>query len=412
MTIKLYNTMKRRKVKFEPTEKKKLKMFVCGPTVYDSMHLGHARVFIFYDLLSKFFEINNYKINFVINLTDLDPKIFEKAKNDKVKYNVISEKYTKEFLRDIDLLNINSKITFAKASDYVDEAINQINGLIANKFAYKSSGKVFYNTLKFLDYGKLSNQTSAEIKLRRLEIDPDKTSQSDFPLWVPSEENEPVWDTKFGNGKPGWHIEDTAISIKLLGERYDIHGGAKELIFPHHEAEIAQAEGFTGKKPFVKYWIHTGLLKINGKKMSKSLKNSIKVSDLLKQYESNVIKLYFCSYKYRKDMNFNTEEINEIKKTFRIIKNAVKKLNSINNSRYNTTKKEEGNDWSDFKRCFYEYLADDMDTPNAVNELKEFSGWVNNSNNKLLNNEIKQVFFTMCWSLGLIFEKGFIPLKN
>ena len=149
-----------------------------------------------------------------------------------MKYNVISEKYTKEFLRDIDLLNINSKITFAKASDYVDEAINQINGLIANKFAYKSSGKVFYDTLKFSDYGKLSKQTSAEIKLRRLEIDPDKRSQSDFPLWVPSEENEPVWNTKFGNGKPGWHIEDTAISIKLLGERYDIHGGAKELIFP------------------------------------------------------------------------------------------------------------------------------------------------------------------------------------
>jgi len=411
MIIKLYNTIKRRKVKFEPIEKKEVKMFVCGPTVYDSMHLGHARVFIFYDLLSKLFEINNYKIKFVINLTDLDPKIFEKAKNNNVEYNIISEKYTKEFLHDLKLLKINSEIIFAKASDYVDEAINQINVLINNKFAYVSSGKVFYNTSNFLEYGKLSNQTSAEIKLRRLDIDPDKRNQSDFLLWVPSEDNEPRWNTKFGTGKPGWHIEDTAISIKLLGERYDIHGGAKELIFPHHEAEIAQAEGFTGKKPFVKYWVHTGLLKINGKKMSKSLKNSIRINDLLKKYESNVIKLYFCSYKYRKNMNFNTEEINDTKKVLMIVKNAIKKLDSINNSNNISIKKQSKNKWINFKRCFYEYLADDMDTPKAVNKLREFSEWINN-NDKLLNKELEQDFLTMCWSLGLVFKKDFIPSKN
>ena len=271
MVFQIYNTLTGKKERFESLSKDKVKMFVCGPTVYDLMHLGHARTFIFYDILARFIVSKGYGLDFVINITDLDAKVFTRAKAEKVEYKVISEKYTEAFYNDLRALGVRDIITFAKASDFVKESIEQVVKLVEKGYAYPVAGMVFYGTSKHSDYGKLSHQSMVELKLRRLDIDPNKKMQSDFLLWRPSEKDEPVWSSPYGNGRPGWHIEDTAISIKILGQQYDIHGGAGDLVFPHHEAEIAQAEAITGRKPFVKYWVHMGILDISGNKIVKPL---------------------------------------------------------------------------------------------------------------------------------------------
>lgn len=409
MVLRLYNTLTERKEEFKPLAESTVKMFVCGPTVYDYIHLGHARTFTFYDMLARLLTYKGNNIKFVMNITDLDDKVFAKAREEGTSFTSVSEKFISEFLYDLKALNVNAVTNFAKASDFVQESIRQMVELVKKGYAYAVDGTVFYDTSNFKDYGKLSHQTSTDLKLRRLDLDPRKKNQSDYLLWRPSAPDEPRWDTPYGSGRPGWHIEDTAISIKLLGERYDIHGGAQDLVFPHHEAEIAQAEALTGRKPFVNHWIHMGMLHIRGEKMSKSLKNYITVKDALKKYPVDSLKLYFYSHKYRNTMDFDPSEMRSASKIASKISKAATKLRH----HLRRPSKSEGTrtDWKQFERRFYTAVDNDLNTPKAVVALTDFADWIN----RKLDGNISQTSFTsilnsflgMCWILGLSYVDDF-----
>ncbi|MFC1753667.1 class I tRNA ligase family protein, partial [Thermoproteota archaeon] len=285
----MYNTLSNKKEKFQPRKNKVVKMFVCGPTVYDSAHLGHARTYLVYDVLIKYLKTLGFKTTFIINITDIDDKVLEKAELEGIPFKDLAENYTQEFIECLKLLKITSIDSLHKASEYLNEIESQIEYLIKNGNAYDVKGNIFFDITTFPSYGKLSNQTRFEFMLRRLNPDPDKRDQRDFILWRKWISKQISFQSKFGLGRPGWHIEDTAISTSVLGGGYDIHGGGIDIIFPHHESEIALGESFTGQHPFVKYWIHTGLLFINGEKMSKSLRNIITCKDALKEWNPDVL---------------------------------------------------------------------------------------------------------------------------
>ena len=411
MVFQIYNTLTGKKERFESLSKDKVKMFVCGPTVYDLMHLGHARTFIFYDILARFIVSKGYGLDFVINITDLDDKVFTRAKAEKVEYKVISEKYTEAFYNDLRALGVRDIITFAKASDFVKESIEQVVKLVEKGYAYPVAGMVFYDTSKHSDYGKLSHQSMVELKLRRLDIDPNKKMQSDFLLWRPSEKDEPVWSSPYGNGRPGWHIEDTAISIKILGQQYDIHGGAGDLVFPHHEAEIAQAEAITGRKPFVKYWVHMGILDISGNKMSKSLGNYITVKDALKEHGVDELRLYFCNQNYRNRIELNSSELRSASESALTIEQTIKKLKLLLHKSRSSSRQITEKQWKKFEVDFYNALDDDLNTPHAITALLSFVQWVKNDLKKNASREtiedILQSLLSICWILGLSFANEY-----
>lgn len=345
-------------------------MFVCGPTVYDSAHLGHARTYLAYDVLIKYLKMLGFKTTFIVNITDIDDKVFEKSELEGIPYEDLAEHYTQEFIECLKSLKITSIDTFHKASKYLKEIEEQIEFLIKNGYAYNVKGNIFFDITTFPNYGLLSNQDPFEIMLRRLNLDPTKRDQRDFVLWRKWISKQTSFQSKFGLGRPGWHIEDTAISVSVLGGGYDIHGGGIDLIFPHHESEIAQGESFTGQKPFVKYWIHTGLLFINGEKMSKSLGNIINLKDALNKWNPEVLRFYLLSQHYRKTFNFKINEIN----------NSKEKLNLFNDTLIRIRKKENeskkysnnSNKKTQFKKYidkFYKALNDDLDIPKAINVL-------------------------------------------
>ena len=264
MTLKLYNTLTRKKEIFKPIKSKEIKMFVCGPTVYDYSHLGHAKTYIQFDLIAKYFRWKGYKLFYVENITDIDDKIIKKADLEKISWEKVRTLYEKYFLEDMKELNINSVDKYARATDYMENILSQVKRLIKKGFAYKISDGWYFDLSKDEDYGKLAKRKDLkeDDSVSRIDENKEKRNFGDFCLWKFSKPGEPVWESEIGNGRPGWHIEDTAITEKEFGEQYDLHGGGIDLIFPHHEAEIAQMESISGKKPLVRYWMHTGFLKM------------------------------------------------------------------------------------------------------------------------------------------------------
>ncbi len=399
LALILYDTLSATKKRFEPIRQGEVRMFVCGPTVYDSTHLGHARTFIVYDVLARYLRSKGFKVFFVMNLTDIEDKIFEKAKREKTSYQEIAQRYTEEFEEVLREINIETISLVASASDYLDRAVLQISKMLSNGSAYIIEGNVYFDTSTFPEYGKLSHQSPLEIMLRRIEPSPEKKRQSDFFLWRRTDEY-PSWDSPFGKGRPGWHIEDTAISISNLGQRYDIHGGGIELTYPHHEAEIAQAEALTGAKPFVNYWIHTGLLKVKGRKMSKSLGNYILVKDLLKKYDANAIRILCLSTHYRKDVNFSeralakaSNQANEIAKALIVLQKRARGSKSYLEKVLSIEKK------------FYRFMDNDLDTPKAISSLLILVKLVNarseNFDSESWENA-KRMIGAMCKILGIV----------
>lgn len=345
-------------------------MFVCGPTVYDSVHLGHARTYLVYDVLIKYLKTLGYKTNYIVNITDIDDKVFEKAELKGISFEDLAESYTQEFIECLKSLNITSIDSLHKASKYINEIENQIEYLIKNGNAYNVKGNIFFDITTFPSYGILSKQTPFEFILRRLNLDPDKRDQRDFILWRKWISKQISFQSKFGFGRPGWHIEDTAISISVLGGGYDIHGGGIDIIFPHHESEIALGESFTGQHPFVKYWVHTGLLFINGEKMSKSLGNIITLKAALKKWEPDVLRLYLLSEHYRKTFNFNLNEINDSKNKLKLIHTALIRISKkINESKKYSDKSNDKPQFQHYIDNFFEALKDDLDIPKAINML-------------------------------------------
>lgn len=387
--LKLYNTLTNQAEEFVPLNPPNVGMYICGPTVYDYFHIGNARTFIMADIIRRYLEYNGYNVKFVMNLTDIDDKIIKKSIEEKIPASDVARKYSEAFFDDIKRLRIKPATLYPKATEHVDDILGMIKSLIDNGAAYNVDGNVFYNVSSFKQYGKLSGKKIDELEAgARVEVMEEKQNPLDFALWKKSKEGEPFWASEWGNGRPGWHIECSAMSCKHLGETFDIHAGGNDLIFPHHENEIAQSEAAT-KKTFVKYWLHFGFLNINKEKMSKSLGNFFTARDILKKYSAEAVRLFFAQAHYRGPVDFNEELLDAAEKGLEKLKN----LQSTINSALKKNKSEGINpeiDFQSFEKRFTGALDDDFNTPQAVAVIFDF---VKEVNRTIADNENIQINF-------------------
>jgi cysteinyl-tRNA synthetase len=331
MSIKIYNTLTNRKEKLKPFKNDRIGMYVCGITAYDFCHIGHARSAVIFDLIYRYLKFRDYKVTYVRNYTDIDDKIINRAKSEGIDYREISERYIKEFDRDMDELKIQVPDVTPRATKNIKEIINIVNLLIEKGYAYNIEGDVYFSVEKFKSYGKLSGKNIEELKSgARIEIDERKKNPLDFALWKKSKDGEPYWDSPWSKGRPGWHIECSAMSQKHLGDTFDIHGGGMDLIFPHHENEIAQSEAATGE-PFVNYWIHNGFVNIDQEKMSKSLGNITTIKEILKKYHPEALRLFLLSHHYRSPVDYSEKQIEKSEATLDRFYNFLLNMDKIIN---------------------------------------------------------------------------------
>jgi cysteinyl-tRNA synthetase len=313
MSIRIHNTLTGKKEEFVPLHEKKVGMYVCGVTVYDLCHIGHARSAIVFDTIYRYFQYRGYDVTFVRNFTDIDDKIIKRANEEGVDCKTIAERYIGEFNMDMGRLGLEKPSVEPRATEHIPEMIHLISTLIQKGFAYQGGGDIFFSVEKFKDYGKLSKRDLEDMQAgARVGIDEKKENPLDFALWKASKPGEPFWESPWGEGRPGWHIECSVMSQKYLGETFDIHGGGRDLTFPHHENEVAQSEAATGK-PFVRYWIHNGFVNINKEKMSKSLGNILTIKEILKDWHPEVLRLFFLSHHYRSPVDYSEESFYEAK---------------------------------------------------------------------------------------------------
>ena len=369
--MKLYNTMTNKIEEFKTIEENKVKMYVCGPTVYNYIHLGNARPIVVFDTLARYFEHKGMEVEFVQNFTDVDDKIINKSIEEGTSASEVSEKYIKYFFEDISKLNILESVKRPKVTENMAEIIEIIQKLIDNGFAYEKDGDVYFEVKKYKDYGKLSNQKIEELELgARIDVSEIKKNPVDFALWKKKKDGEPFWESPWGEGRPGWHIECSAMAKKYLGDTFDIHGGGQDLVFPHHENEIAQSKcAYHGN--FANYWLHNGFIQINGDKMSKSLGNFFLLREILEKFSGNVVRLFILSTHYRKPINFSFENMEDTKKA---LQNIVKSMNKFENivEKYKNEKIEnvKNSEFSqkieEFDKKFEEAMNEDMNTPQAL----------------------------------------------
>ncbi|HDQ15439.1 MAG TPA: cysteine--tRNA ligase, partial [Bacteroidetes bacterium] len=349
MSLKIYNSLTREKEDFKPVEKGKVKMYVCGMTVYSDAHIGHARTYFAFDVIRRYFEYKGYKVIYVQNITDVDDKIINAANKEGIDALEYSRRFTDRCLGDLDKLGIRRADLYPKASETIPDMIRLIEKIIDNGYAYEADGDVYFSVEKFKDYGKLSGQKLEDLlEGARVQPGENKRSGLDFALWKKAKPGEPSWPSPWGEGRPGWHIECSTMSSKELGLPFDIHGGGMDLRFPHHENEIAQAEAGTGKK-FANYWIHIGLLTVNGDKMSKSLGNIINVKDLIEKWDPEVIRFFFAQAQYRSPPDFSEKALKNAKKGLVRIHRFIEKLEICSeNSKSKFDKKSLSKDEKEF----------------------------------------------------------------
>ena len=377
MSLAVYNTLSRSLEEFKPISGKSVKMFVCGQTVYDDAHLGHAKNYIDFDIIARWLRHLGYSLTYIQNITDVDDKIIQRAGEMGISPAELAEKYEKRLMEDMEAIGVKESIDqFPRSHSYMKEIESQIQLLIGKGHAYVAGGDVYYDVDTFKDYTKLSHMKLEELTEHRIEPEEGKRQPYDFALWKASKPGEPTWRITVSyrkkktelTGRPGWHIEDTAITHSIFGPQYDIHGGAIELLFPHHTNELAQAEAAFGKNPFVKYWLHSGVLNVNGKKMSKSLKNFTTIRDILKRYDSEALRLMVASTHYRKEIDFSEETIKNADKRLRFLYGALGVF-------YNAENEESGADkeskriTEELKRDFTEAMNHDFDTSLAISAL-------------------------------------------
>jgi cysteinyl-tRNA synthetase len=395
--MRFFNTLSQKKEIFKPKKDKKVNLFVCGPTVYDYPHIGHARVYIVFDSMVKFLSFLGYKIFFLMNITDVDDKIINRAKEEKVSPFEIAKRYEKIFFEDLKSLKINSINKFARASNYISKIIQQIKKLMNKSFAYVAKdGSVYFRTRKFKEYGKLSHQKLDNLK--SFETGFDKEDPLDFALWKAKKDPyEPSWKAPWSEGRPGWHIEDTAITETFFGEQYDIHGGGLDLIFPHHECEIAQQEAASRKKPFVKYWLHVGLLLVNGEKMSKSLGNFITIRDFINKETPRFLRYFILYHHYRSPIDYNEKTLESIKRDYFLLNEKIAKLTQI---KCRGKKSFSPKKIKDIQKKILKPLEDDFNTHLALANLNSFLNEIeplieNNdldfNSQKLIINKLKEI---------------------
>lgn len=378
MPLRIFNTMTKKKEIFKPMKDKEVKLFVCGVTEYDHVHLGHARTFAFYDTMVRFMKHVGYDVKYLQNITDVghltedtgEDKVAKKAKEENKTPKQIVDFFLHHHLDNFDRLGLLRPDIMKKATEHIPEIIEQIQALIKNGYAYVSNGSVYFDVSKFKDYGKLSRRIPEKLLTgARVEKNPDKDDPRDFALWIRAPESHILkWDSPWGVGYPGWHIEDTAIAMKYFGPQYDMHGGGIELAFPHHEAEIAQAEATTNKKPYVKYWVHTGLLTIKKEKMAKSKGNFIRLVDALNKHSPEILRMWVASTHYRKPLDYSEEKIRDAKKKVEKISDTLEKIKE-------KIKKNSGgsqvltNKLFKIRDKFMNAMEDDFNTPLAVSHL-------------------------------------------
>ena len=374
--IKLYNSLTRRKEEFIPLGTE-VKMYVCGVTVYDDSHLGHALSSIVFDVLSRYLEYRGFTVRKVQNFTDVDDKIIKRAHSDGVPWEEITAKYIESFFKSADALNVRRASVHPKATEDMPEIIDLIARLIAGGDAYTIDGSVYYRVRSRTDYGKLSGQNIDQmLETSRGDIESRKEDPADFALWKAVKPEEPNWDSPWGPGRPGWHIECSAMAFKHLGEQIDIHGGGLDLIFPHHENEIAQSESASGKVPFSKIWIHNGLLRIaDGQEMSKSLGNAFNVSSALERFSSDAIRLWILQTHYRTNPLLDTELIEVAERSMRRVRQSIEAADTCENDSSAQL------DVSVFKRRFEQAMDDDMNTPQALAAVFDLCRKMNRASN-------------------------------
>ena len=374
MNIKLFNTLTREEEVFEPLKDKEVKMFVCGLTVYDYLHLGHARTYAFYDSLVRFLRHLGYHVTYIQNVTDIghlldtgEDRMMKKAREEKKHPLEVASFYLKHELEMFERLKIERPSLMPRATDHIKEIIEQVKKILENGYAYEVDGSVYFDVRKFKDYGKLSGRKLDElIPGARVEVKEEKRKPEDFALWIKAPpEHVMKWISPWSEGYPGWHIEDTAIAMKYFGPQYDIHGGAIELAFPHHEAEIAQAEATTGIKPYVRYWVHAGLLTIKGQRMGRSMENMITITAALEKHSPETLRMWIASTHYRKPQDYNENDLEVAKVKVEKIVSIIQKIGNImdkatENGAFFSTQIEELRDG------FYEAMSDDMNTPLAL----------------------------------------------
>ena len=366
----LFNSMSQKKEPLKVVKGETLRMFVCGPTVQSFIHVGHARTYVFYDVLARYLAHLGARVDFLVNITDVDDRITEAAKREGVKTSEIVQKYTASFLEDLHGLDVKSVTSFERVSEYIQVMIEQISILVGKGYAYLADGVVYFDTSKYPDYGRLSHQSRSELSLRPLELTANKKNLLDFSLWRPVILEEGRWESPWGRGSPGWHIEDTAVTLTNFGPQYDIHGGAYELIYPHHEAELAQGESLTGIKPLVRYWVHTGLVNLSGRKMSKSAGNTQLVRELLREYSADELRYYLLSWHHRDDAEFSLPRLKRASKAY---SRAVARAGRLRAFAPRTANKVRPSSDSVRMRLspFYSAMDDDLDTPKALKWVED-----------------------------------------
>ena len=375
--MKIYNSYTNELEEFKPIKPNNLSIYVCGPTVYNYIHIGNARPIILFDVLARYFKSLGYKINFVQNFTDIDDKIINRSNELNIKFNELSEKYIKAFLEDISNLNILEDVKRPKVSENMPEIIEMIQNLIDEGYAYESMGDVFFEVSKYSEYGKLSNQKIQDLEIgARVEENTNKKNPIDFALWKKMKEGEPYWDSPWSKGRPGWHIECSVMSKKYLGNNFDIHGGGIDLLFPHHENEIAQSRcSCHGENKFANYWMHNGFLEINGEKMSKSLGNYKLLRDILEKYDGSIIRLFMLSTHYRKPINFTLEGLDAAKRTISSIYDTLERYAKLEKD--SNSNMEARNAIIEFEEKFKDAIEDDLNTPLAIAAIHEFIKKIN-----------------------------------
>ncbi len=375
----LYNTLTRRKEEFKPSQHNKVSMYVCGPTTYNYIHLGNARPLVFFDTVRRYFTYKKHDVHYIQNFTDIDDKIIKRAQEENEDPLALASRFVEEYYQDADALNVKRADVHPKVSEHLKEIIEMIAVLIEKGYAYVINGNVYYDVSEFEGYGKLSGRMLEDMQAgARVEVDSRKIDPMDFALWKAAKPGEPSWDSPWGKGRPGWHIECSAMSLKYLGSEFDIHGGGYDLVFPHHENEIAQSEAATGR-PFARYWMHNGFITVKEEKMSKSLGNFFLVREVLEKFPPELVRFYLLSTHYRSPLDFDHEKLEStgrglerIKTSIRLLYEAQKKDGASENSENKLKQRLD-----EIKRAFNSAMDDDFNTALAVSVWFDMTREVN-----------------------------------